>query len=110
LNHSPIATEAHSKISLAASITPTAKALNGHLDRVTEMTRASFACRLPESLKSEIFEYPDGRFDFRAEYIDRHAAKPQRPALYDFDHKVRFEPFRVQLGVNKVLTDGMSYL
>jgi hypothetical protein len=31
------------------------------------MTRASFGSRLPDSFKSEIFEYPDGTFDFRAD-------------------------------------------
>jgi hypothetical protein len=36
------------------------------------MTRASFGGHLPDSFKSEIFEYPDGTFDFQAVYIDRH--------------------------------------
>jgi hypothetical protein len=31
------------------------------------MTRASFAGRLPDSFTSEIFEHPDGTFDFRVE-------------------------------------------
>jgi hypothetical protein len=31
------------------------------------MTRASFGGRLPDSFKSEIFEYPDGTFDFRTD-------------------------------------------
>jgi hypothetical protein len=35
------------------------------LDRVTQLTRASFGDRLPESFKSEIFEYPDGSFNYR---------------------------------------------
>jgi hypothetical protein len=35
------------------------------------MTRFQFRSHLPDSFKSEIFEYPDGRFDFRAEYADQ---------------------------------------
>jgi hypothetical protein len=70
------------------------------------MTRASFACRPPESFKSVIFEYPDGRFEFRAEYIDRHAAKPQRPALYDFDHRVAGSR-QVDLGGGETLCGGL---
>ena len=42
------------------------------LDRITQMTRASFNGRLPDSFKSEIFEYADARFDFRIEYERPH--------------------------------------
>jgi hypothetical protein len=34
------------------------------------MNRASLGGRLAESFRGEIFEYPDGRFDLRAEFID----------------------------------------
>jgi hypothetical protein len=40
------------------------------MDRVTELIRASFNGRLPEAFRGEIFEYPDGKFDIRAEYTD----------------------------------------
>lgn len=35
------------------------------LDCVTETTRAQFGGCLPDSFKSEIIAYPDGKFDFQ---------------------------------------------
>src|SRR5271165_7126674 len=64
---SPTDFPVHSKVSLVRSIIPTGQARNAHWIRATRMTRASFGGHLPDSFKSEIFEYPDGTFDFRVE-------------------------------------------
>jgi hypothetical protein len=55
---------------LGAIYYPDRESTQRALDRVTQMTRASFGGRLPDSFRGKIFEYPDGKFDFRAEYTD----------------------------------------
>jgi hypothetical protein len=42
------------------------------LAHITGMVRKDFQGNLPASFESEIREHADGRFNFRAKYIDRH--------------------------------------
>jgi hypothetical protein len=57
---------------LGAIYYPDRESAQRALDQVTEITRAQFNGRLPDSFKSEIFEHPGGTFDFGVEYVDEY--------------------------------------
>jgi hypothetical protein len=41
-------------------------------ERVVQIVQKQFDGQLPDSLKTEIHEHSDGRFDLHAQYIDQH--------------------------------------